>query len=1003
MKTGLCKAIGIFFVLIAGFYGTVLGQTRYLDEIFSTVNRTSNITYGSATGINNQPVTLRLHVFTPAGDQVAGRPLIIFIHGGGFTTGNLDDPRILAQCERFARRGYVTASVQYRLGLESNTMISYFEANLRGAQDIRAAIRFMRSNAQTYGVNPNRIFLAGQSAGGYVALAAAYLDKVNEYTPGANIQRWGQPEGNSNSIQASSAITAVVNLWGAIIDTNWIESGNVPVASLHGTNDATVPHTSNTYGMFSTPRIIAKANNLGIISQQKLIQGMGHGPGTTDQRNWDTITVFMRDFLYQFVPQQQQNPMIATLSQPENQAVNQPSTITLSWNQAQNAISYRVQVSADSTFSTAFADQITQQLSLTVPNLNWSSRYFWRVKTLGAQGIEAPWSIVRSFSTMRRPVQRDTCSMRIGMNVFTHSYYNYEQPFADLIKGASTLITANSKWISGGRNQWNTNLADSVERDAAGYIKRIPFWYPGVEDSQIVRMMMLRDIEGTYLSGDYICLYEGEGDITFELDAAVIARSAGRIEFRVNTPTNAGIQLTIRRSNPNNHVRNIRIVHSSRLHNYQQMPFTVEFIKKLRPFPVIRTMMWTRTNENPPAIWQNRFRADNYTQASGVAWEYVVQLANWTEKDVWINIPHHADSLYIVRLAALMRDNLHSQLKVYLEYSNEVWNGMFPQFNWVRNNAPAQLNDAQKYAWCMDRAFRIFMREWTGQENRIIRVAGAFSDNPWTARQIVQYMQPGSLQAISPGGYFNLSQAGQQAIIAKGQAATVQDIFDASRQWINTRGKSLMMEHAVLAEQAGLDLILYEAGQHITTIPFGTRQPWENAVWNAQRHPEMGTLYREWMEFLRDSANVKLFMGFVLAARNNSQYGSWGALANLYADPLQEPKYRAQAGFSCYTGPDVFLPIDSSIGIMRAENTEEQNPEILITGQGSDYLHVQMLLPYDAPIALYTADGRTVWQAEYQSGHMQSIYTQQFTPGVYFVCYRIQDKLKSVPVLLNIR
>ena len=104
-------------------------------------------------------------------------------------------------------------------------------------------------------------------------------------------------------------------------------------------------------------------------------------------------------------------------------------------------------------------------------------------------------------------------------------------------------------------------------------------------------------------------------------------------------------------------------------------------------------------------------RNTNGKQSQGVAWEYMIMLANATHHDMWINIPDSADDDYIIQLANLIRNGnaytrgLDPNLNVYVEYSNEVWNFGFPQYvyNLVEANSEGITVD-QRY---MERTFQI--------------------------------------------------------------------------------------------------------------------------------------------------------------------------------------------------------------------------------------------------------------------------------------------------------
>ncbi len=122
--------------------------------------------------------------------------------------------------------------------------------------------------------------------------------------------------------------------------------------------------------------------------------------------------------------------------------------------------------------------------------------------------------------------------------------------------------------------------------------------------------------------------------------------------------------------------------------------FTNEFLASVKPFAVLRFMDWLDSNHQPGYFgdpgrhalkWPNRRKPDDATQVSfgeqyGVAWELIVELANLTKKDIWINIPVAATDEYVMELARKLKGELDPRLNIYIEHSNEVWNFGFPQY-----------------------------------------------------------------------------------------------------------------------------------------------------------------------------------------------------------------------------------------------------------------------------------------------------------------------------------
>jgi regulation of enolase protein 1 (concanavalin A-like superfamily) len=144
---------------------------------------------------------------------------------------------------------------------------------------------------------------------------------------------------------------------------------------------------------------------------------------------------------------------------------------------------------------------------------------------------------------------------------------------------------------------------------------------------------------------------------------------------------------------PGTGITNIKLIRPGYASNTTQV-FTNEYLAHLKQFTTIRFMDFTQTNNNTVANWSNRTKLTDARQSTdkGVAWEYVIQMANLLKKNVWLNIPVNATDDYVKNLAQLLKANLSPDLAVYLEYSNEVWNGSFQQATDDLNAAIAEVN-----------------------------------------------------------------------------------------------------------------------------------------------------------------------------------------------------------------------------------------------------------------------------------------------------------------------
>jgi acetyl esterase/lipase len=201
---------------------------RYRDEVFTGVTRTNDVAYGSAVDQNGQTVTLRLDAYEPTGDTVDERPAIVWVHGGGFSQGSKTSPELVEQANLFARKGYVNVSITYRLwpGGCFPVTAQCVQAIIDAKHDAQAAVRFLRANADDYGVDADRIAIAGTSAGAITALNVAYgADDV----------------GNSGNPGFPSTVRGAVSLSGAALVTA-PDAGEPKALLFHGTADTVVPY-----------------------------------------------------------------------------------------------------------------------------------------------------------------------------------------------------------------------------------------------------------------------------------------------------------------------------------------------------------------------------------------------------------------------------------------------------------------------------------------------------------------------------------------------------------------------------------------------------------------------------------------------------------------------------------------------------------------------------------------------------------------------------------------
>ncbi|MCS7188619.1 MAG: carboxylesterase family protein, partial [Bacteroidia bacterium] len=117
---------------------------RYWDSLFSW--RAESLVYGQATNILGNSQLLRATLFLPEQDYETLRPVVVFLFGGGYVSGSRHDADVTHLARYFAVRGYVTATIDYRLGLASPTASEWINASLRSVHDLKAFIRYLKKS-----------------------------------------------------------------------------------------------------------------------------------------------------------------------------------------------------------------------------------------------------------------------------------------------------------------------------------------------------------------------------------------------------------------------------------------------------------------------------------------------------------------------------------------------------------------------------------------------------------------------------------------------------------------------------------------------------------------------------------------------------------------------------------------------------------------------------------------------------------------------------------------
>lgn len=185
-----------------------LSSQAWVDTLYQ-IETIEDIVYGEAIDFAGNLRSLLMDISYPTNDTIPenGRPLLIAVHGGGFIAGSKVEGLPPYLMRDFAKRGYTTASINYRLGqfqthqqvhcnisnfglewdcLNMADTSEWYRAYFRGIQDTHGAIRYLVNHAADYQVNPQQIFVVGESAGAFIAMGVGFLNEETEILNGQN-------------------------------------------------------------------------------------------------------------------------------------------------------------------------------------------------------------------------------------------------------------------------------------------------------------------------------------------------------------------------------------------------------------------------------------------------------------------------------------------------------------------------------------------------------------------------------------------------------------------------------------------------------------------------------------------------------------------------------------------------------------------------------------------------------------------------------------------------
>ncbi len=522
----------------------------------------------------------------------------------------------------------------------------------------------------------------------------------------------------------------------------------------------------------------------------------------------------------------------------------------------------------------------------------------------------------------------------IGTNLSDVGSIVTQWDFVDLMKGSNVWV------YDGGSSSGQPTPLDALGNPILGL---------GEQANTLPRLGItnaFQDRVPDYPTGQYTLAWEGSGQ--FFLSGGgdferIFPGQTGTRSYDV-TSGDATLFLKIESSDQADPLRNLRILMPGygpgEANDGQQLHQT--FVdRSVKPFGNTRFMEWNGANDATHSQWSERTPdgANQYTVRSGVPIEQQLRLINQTRGDAWFTMPTHADDNYVTRFAQAalygidasgnpytspqvnpVVEPVPADRKVYVEYGNEIFSNAFEGYHYVTQQAndaglnPSGLNVDFAKQWAVEtrRDFDLWTAEFAaaGQTDRLKRVAAIQTVNRFISPIFLDEMTVGGVpqfDVISPAFYTGVNEGSYNASTTKDDI--IDDLFSKLAQQIDPTittflpgnpyevvgpaGDWLLWKQ--FADNAGVELIAYEGGQHITTPSISVS--WYDEYVAAQRDPRMYDFYTSWLEAIFDTVGadgVDVFTSVGLI----SQYGAWGVLETQDADLASSPKYRALIDFA---------------------------------------------------------------------------------------------------------
>lgn len=445
--------------------------------------------------------------------------------------------------------------------------------------------------------------------------------------------------------------------------------------------------------------------------------------------------------------------------------------------------------------------------------------------------------------------------------------YVSEYPFRNFFKSSR-------RWFSGSSTVWQNSTPLALDADG---------WVTSLEVGQYARALILWADRYRFPMPDstFNVKWEGSGTVAFiGVNTANIQRISANEVVLTNVTGPFGIEL--RSVATNDYVRNISVMAAS---DTGTGVFNDKFLDSIKDYGIVRVMYWMHAADSVGIRAETPDDIPSHTDAqltiAGPPPEYIAELADKIDIEPWICIPHLASDSYVRSYAERLNASIAPNRRVWLEYSNEVWNGQYPQHQYIREQGALEfptISDPWRRGllWYGKRSREIFaiFREVMGE--RVVRVLAGQAVNAWNVQQALGTGEDCDAVAIAPYFYVPPGATTVDAIF-EGLDASVQQ----SLTWIT--------QHRQMIDRVNpeIKLVAYEGGQHFTPTGSAEQQAIIGEVYMAaNRDPRMQAVYEQYINGWRTMGGEEFCHYYHTGVW--SPWGYWGA--QTHYDDVDSPK-----------------------------------------------------------------------------------------------------------------